>query len=103
MMALSPLLVDGDTGSWTYLAAMELEGKGDRRAFSGNRWGDMQLRRPPKMPVNLSIVLELAMVVLRRQCFSIDVLLLMNVRRLVATFSRSLLLFIGYRHKTFTR
>ena len=68
--------MDGDTGSWTYLAAMELEGKGDRRVFSGNRSEDMQLRRPPKMPYNLSIVLELAMVVLRRRCFSIDVLLL---------------------------
>ena len=28
------------------------------------------------MPVSLSMVLELAMVVLRRRCFSIDVLLL---------------------------
>jgi hypothetical protein len=102
-MALSPLLVDGDTGSWAYLAAMESEGKGDRRAFSGNPWGDMQMRRPPKMPVNLSIVLELAMVVLRRGCFSIDVLLLMNVRQFVVTFSRSSLHFMGYRHKTFTR
>ena len=55
---------------------VESGGKGDRRAFSGNRLGDMQLRRPPKMTVNLSIVLELAMVVLRRRCFSIDVLLL---------------------------
>jgi hypothetical protein len=57
-------------------AGVESGGKGDRRAFSGNRLGDMQLRRPPKMPVSLSMVLELAMVVLRRRCFSIDVLLL---------------------------
>ena len=57
-------------------AGVESRGKGDRRAFSGNRLGDMQLRRPPKMPVSLSMVLELAMVVLRQQCFSIDVLLL---------------------------